>query len=238
MPSKMSRDTALFFHYILDQLMPPIIRDCRAFMSIPLWFMFRHRYKIYLDFKDKAFSLTEEEFCNVYRTVSDTAIARDTDLNKASIEKIMQSAGGKKILDVGCGRGFLVNLLSEDKEKNYEVSGVDIVISDKLRGKFPKVKFYENNVESLPFADKEFDTVICTHTLEHVRNMYAAIHELRRVGKKLIIVVPRQRPYKYTFDLHLNFFPYNHSLLSVMGKVEGEVTCEDVDGDIFYMEKC
>ena len=105
-----------------------------------------------------------------------------------------------------------------------------------MREKFPQVTFYEDNVETLKFSDKEFDTVICTHTLEHVRNMHLAISELRRVGKKLIIIVPKQRAYKYTFDLHLNFFPYFHSLLSVMGKVNGEVICEDVDGDIFYME--
>jgi ubiquinone/menaquinone biosynthesis C-methylase UbiE len=233
MSSKMSRDTALFFHYILDNLVPPIIRDCRWIMAIPLWAMFRHRYKVYLDFKETAFSLTEEEFRGFYRMVSDTAIDRETDLNKASIDKIMVHVTGPKILDVGCGRGFLVDMLSRH---HHNVSGVDIVISPAMREKFPKISFYEHNVEELPFPDKSFDTVICTHTLEHVRNMHLAISELRRVGKKLIIIVPKQRPYKYTFDLHLNFFPYAYSLLSVMGKIKGDVICEDVDDDIFYME--
>ncbi len=232
MPSKMSRDTALWVHYILDQFVPPIIRDCRFIMAFPLWVMFKHRYKIYLDFKEKAFDLTEEEFCGVYRMVSDTAISRETDLNKASIDKIMMHVTGEKVLDVGCGRGFLVNLLS----KHHKVTGVDIVIPQDMREQFPQVSFYEENTEKMSFPDKYFDTVICTHTLEHVRNMHLAIMELRRVGKKLIIIVPKQRPYKYTFDLHLNFFPYTNSFLSMMGKVDGEVTCEDLDDDIFYME--
>ncbi|MEZ5691615.1 MAG: class I SAM-dependent methyltransferase [Rickettsiales bacterium] len=234
MPSKMSRDTALKIHYILDQLVPPIIRDCKWIMSFPLWVMFRHRYKSYLNFKEIAFDLSEEEFRGFYRMVSDTAIERDTDLNKASIDKIMMHTKGDKILDVGCGRGFLVDILSKN---HNDVSGVDIVIPPVVREKFPKVKFFEDNVESLPFDDSEFDTVICTHTLEHVRNIHLAISELRRVSKRLIIVVPRQRPYKFTFDLHLNFFPYNYSLLSVMGKIKGESLCEDADGDIFYMEQ-
>lgn len=230
----MSRDTALKIHYILDQLVPPIIRDCKWIMSFPLWVMFRHRYKSYLNFKEIAFDLSEEEFRGFYRMVSDTAIERDTDLNKASIDKIMMHTKGDKILDVGCGRGFLVDILSKN---HNDVSGVDIVIPPVVREKFPKVKFFEDNVESLPFDDSEFDTVICTHTLEHVRNIHLAISELRRVSKRLIIVVPRQRPYKFTFDLHLNFFPYNYSLLSVMGKIKGESLCEDADGDIFYMEQ-
>lgn len=233
MLNDMSRDTALRFHYILDQLVPPIIRDCRFIMAIPMWIMFRHRYKLYMDFKEKAFSLTDEEFRDYYKTVSDTAIKRETDLNKACIERIMQSVENGKILDVGCGRGFLVNLLSQ---KHNDVSGIDIYIPDAMQTKFPQLKFYEGSAEKLPFPDKHFDTVICTHTLEHVRNLAQAIAELRRVAKKLIIIVPKQRPYKYTFDLHLNFFPYIYSFLSMMEKTKDDVTCESVDDDIFYME--
>jgi ubiquinone/menaquinone biosynthesis C-methylase UbiE len=91
------------------------------------------------------------------------------------------------------------------------------------------------NVEKLPFGDKSFDTVICAHTLEHVQNIYQAICELRRVtSKRLIIVVPKQRPYKYTFDLHLHFFPYKSDFLTLMGKKES--ICRIVGGDIFYVE--
>ena len=105
--NKLSRDTSLRIHYILDQWVPPFIRDCRWIMSIPLWFVFRHRYKSYLDFKEVAYGLSEEEFRGYYHTVSDTAIERETDLNKASVIKIMQHVTGPKVLDVGCQNGFI-----------------------------------------------------------------------------------------------------------------------------------
>jgi hypothetical protein len=54
--------------------------------------------------------------------------------------------------------------------------------------------------------------------------------------KRLIVVVPKQRPYKYTFDLHLHFFPYEHSLRTIMGPNHGAVFCKDVGGDLFYVE--
>lgn len=37
------------------------------------------------------------------------------------------------------------------------------------------------SVESLPFADKSFDAVICSHVLEHVVNDRRALDELRRI---------------------------------------------------------
>ncbi len=137
------------------------------------------------------------------------------------------------MLEVGCGHGYLAQKLSG----KYHVTAADIVIQPHLRAANPTVEFHEANIEALPFPDHAFDTVICTHTLEHVRNLHLAVAELRRVAKKLIIVVPRQRPYIYTFDLHLNFFPYMHSLQSMLGRPEGEILCEDADGDIFYVEQ-
>ncbi len=234
--NNISRDFALKIHYILDQLLPPFLRDCRWLMIIPLWLLYQHRYKAYLDFKEKALAMSEDEFREFYRLVSDTAVKRETDLNKASIAAILSNLSniaGEKILDAGCGNGFLANLLSD----NYQVTAVDIIIDPELCSKYPAINFQAANVEALPFADKYFDMVICAHTLEHVRDIHAAIGQLRRVAKKIIIVVPRQRPYKYSFDLHLNFFPYLYSLPAMIGKSKGSSCVMDVDGDIFYMEE-
>lgn len=49
---------------------------------------------------------------------------------------------------------------------------------------------YECNVESLPFADKEFDFICCSHVLEHVESPEKACRELMRVGKRGYIETP------------------------------------------------
>jgi ubiquinone/menaquinone biosynthesis C-methylase UbiE len=144
----------------------------------------------------------------------------------------MNCINGQYILDAGCGDGALANRLSS----LFTVTASDINISSELKRKYPKITFKEGNIESLPFNDNEFDTVICSHTLEHSRNISQAISELRRVTKKrLIIITPKQRPYKYTFDLHLHFFPYEHSLLALMG-TNRKNSCRVVGGDLFYIE--
>ena len=71
--------------------------------------------------------------------------------------------------------------------------------------------FVETPAEKLPFADGAFDTVVSTHMLEHVRDLHRVLAELRRVTKRrLIIVVPCERPHLYTPSLHIHFFPYRY----------------------------
>ena len=95
----------------------------------------------------------------------------------------------------------------------------------------------QQKLKTLPFRDGEFDTVVCTHVIEHVLDYKKAIAELRRVSRKrLIIVVPREREYLYTFNPHFNFFPYTHSFLRAMHPVPSTYVCEDVGRDIFYSE--
>jgi|SaaInlStandDraft_3_1057020.scaffolds.fasta_scaffold240202_1 ubiquinone/menaquinone biosynthesis C-methylase UbiE len=109
-------------------------------------------------------------------------------------------------------------------KKGYMVNMIDVGI-------------IEHPALQSPLTFDSYDTVVCTHTLEHVQNISEAIIELRRVTKnRLIIVVPQQRPYKYTFDLHVHFFPYTHSLLSIIGNKSKEVICKEAQGDLFYYE--
>ena len=47
-----------------------------------------------------------------------------------------------------------------------------------------------DNIYHLPFTDKQFDTVLCSHTMEHVDNPDAFFAELQRVGQRVTIVLP------------------------------------------------
>jgi SAM-dependent methyltransferase len=230
---RLSRDTALKIHALLDQWLPPILRDQRWLMKPLIKHVFKQHTAIVLDFKKRAWCMSDGEYTEAYRLTSQVGMERPTDLNQACISKIQSSVFGTTVLEVGCGRGHLVNLLRSD----YNVTASDIVIPANLKNLYPDVAFHEADIENLPFADASFDTVICTHTLEHVRHLQKAISELRRVSRKrLIIVVPKQRPYLYTFDLHIHFFPYLHSFLQVMGTEGLNLVCTDEGGDIYYQE--
>jgi ubiquinone/menaquinone biosynthesis C-methylase UbiE len=229
---KIPRSTALKINYVLDQLLPPFIRDNRFLMSIPMRALFGKDTDQINAFKDSAFHMTEDEYGDFYRrTAAHWELQGETDLNQRCVDAIVESVVGEKVLEVGCGRGYLAGILAE----KWSVCAVDIVIPPELPARKPRVRFEQASIEHLPFADGEFDTVVCTHTLEHVQRLDRAIAELRRVaGRRLIVVVPRQRPYRYTFNLHLHFFPYKWALESWFGHRPGAVI-RDL-GDWLYVE--
>lgn len=47
-----------------------------------------------------------------------------------------------------------------------------------------------DNIYRLPFEDQQFDTVLCSHTAEHVDYPQRFDRELKRVGKTVIYVLP------------------------------------------------
>lgn len=47
-----------------------------------------------------------------------------------------------------------------------------------------------NDIYNLPFRDHQFETVLCSHTLEHVDDPDLFYTELQRVGKQVTLVVP------------------------------------------------
>jgi ubiquinone/menaquinone biosynthesis C-methylase UbiE len=201
-------------------------------MTIPARLLFGPQANLILDFKHRALGLDDDGFSKVYSAAHHIVIERDTDLTPRSLDAVLEALVGETILEVGCGSGHLADRMSRD----HKVTATDLVVDDELVQRLPAVRFERANISELPFADRSFDTVVCTHVLEHVQAIAEAAQELRRVCKKrLIIVVPRQRPYRYTFDLHLHFFPYDYTLLALVNPV-GAHTLRELSGDWVYVE--
>jgi ubiquinone/menaquinone biosynthesis C-methylase UbiE len=47
-----------------------------------------------------------------------------------------------------------------------------------------------DDIYRLPFADGEFESVLCSHTIEHVDDPERLDRELRRVGREVMYVLP------------------------------------------------
>jgi ubiquinone/menaquinone biosynthesis C-methylase UbiE len=230
---RVSRTTSVRIQYILDQWIPPRIRDSRLFMYLPMKVVLKDATHDFMHFKQSVFDMTSEEFVELYaRTAHVQELQGETDLNQACTEEILRSLRGRRVLEVGCGRGHLARLLASTNS----VTACDISIPARLKNDGTGVTYVAANIEALPFDDSSFDYVVTTHTLEHVQDLQKAMRELRRVaGEGLIIVVPKQRPYKYTFSLHTQFFPYEWSLRAALGPNKN-VTIKYL-GDWFYHQR-
>lgn len=229
----MSRRTSMRLNDALDRWVPPALRDS--------WLFARTARSMYGDLpipidelKDRAFTLSPEEYGAFYRNLQTRFDQGDTDLTPESLEAVVASTLGDTVLDVACGKGLLGAVLARD----HRVVGVDVALATGDRAiRHQGAILCEANIERLPFADDSFDTVVSTHTLEHVQHLGAALSELRRVAaKRLVVVVPRQRPYRVTFNPHIHFFPYKFSVLAWTG-TDRPYRCELAGGDWLYVEE-
>ena len=100
-----------------------------------------------------------------------------------------------KILDVGCGKGFLLYEFSL-LLKNCEVKGLDIsqyaIDNAKTEVKNALIK---GNANELPFENNYFDLVISLNTLHNLYcfDLYKSLLEIQRVAKNKYICVESYR---------------------------------------------
>jgi SAM-dependent methyltransferase len=111
------------------------------------------------------------------------------------------------VLDVGSGdkpfwrADVIVDKFLDDNQQR--ASGEIIYDKRKI--------FVKADVENLPFKDKVFDFVFCSHLLEHVRNPDKAIEELMRVAKRGYIEIPSYvADFLNPFPSHLWFCDYEN----------------------------
>lgn len=224
----LSRRVTNAIRYILDEWVPPVLRESCIFMYPMMYIWFKGKnVKKNMDFKSVFHNLSDEEFKAYYEEYEYVA-KRLTDLSDDSIDYILSQLGDKKdasILDVGCGCGLVL-------KKAYDLGYTNLLGADLVpKSIFPEITIKQANIEHLPFDDNQFDIVICNHTLEHVLDLPKAISELKRVAKKLILTVPKQRYYNYTFDLHIHFFPQISYLLKYINEPVENITYRNIKGD-------
>jgi methionine biosynthesis protein MetW len=109
-------------------------------------------------------------------------------LDHRVIQSIVQP--GSRVLDLGCGKGDLLRLLSQ--EKNARVQGIEL--DDKAVQECVKkgLSVFHSDIESglSDYPDGSFDYVILNQSMQEVRNVDYLLQEALRVGSKVIVGFP------------------------------------------------
>jgi SAM-dependent methyltransferase len=122
----------------------------------------------------------------------------------------------KKVLEVGCGQGFLADILVDDGLEVYASDVVDILDA---RLKEKRLKFCLGDVCSrLPFQDEAFDLAYAINAFEHFPDPGYALDEMLRVLKPGGVIFLTFDPLYYSpWGLHASRrigFPYPQLLFS------------------------
>lgn len=106
----------------------------------------------------------------------------------------IQTDKPRTILDVGCGTGYITNIMSNELES--AIIGCDM---DSDRIYFARRNFGEEviigDITRLPFKNMSFDMVVASEILEHISCTDAALREIRRIAKNSIIITVPNEPY-------------------------------------------
>lgn len=113
---------------------------------------------------------------------------------------IRMVARGKRVLDLGCGNGSLLQQLSLQKEA--ACTGMELAPSGVAICRRKGLDVSEGNIdEPLPFADDAFDYAICNVTIQMVRFPEVLLGEMRRTARYQIISFPNFGFYKNRLEM-------------------------------------
>lgn len=144
------------------------------------------------------------------------------------IEKLSQlDKETAKILDFGCGDGFLLKMMNDVGCK--DLSGIDysakaISFAKVLLPQNIKL-FSDNLVDNNPFPDNNFDYIFMVEVLEHippkdVENLLNVLKKILKPGGKLIITVPSKKIPLASDSHHYQHFDKNTLEIYLAGKLK------------------
>ena len=126
--------------------------------------------------------------------------------SKTYIENLLSQKKDWKILDIGCG--YSAN--------NYATTICDV---QDLSNFYKNKNFVILKNKDLPFNDNQFDFVISSHVMEHVKDLKYFIKEIERVSKRGYIELPTKLEDNLVFEnkkehlWQMDFDDVNHKLL-------------------------
>jgi len=133
--------------------------------------------------KKKKSVYNSAEGYDLYASSYDESLLHLNSFEKGSLEKLLGNLKGKRVLDIGCGTGRIIQML---KEKGAEIVALDISeeMINVVRRKFPDVECVVGDSDKMPFEDESFDLVLGLFWIVHLGDLRVSFDEVYRVLKK------------------------------------------------------
>lgn len=155
-------------------------------------------------------NLHDEDWRNVKPDYAALAKDKDISARMSMLVKFCRRNKPNRILDIGCGSGYLGFLLKKDFP---EISIIGFDISETAIAQINSYeKAYTLSLDNsdIPEADNSFDVVVCAEVIEHIYDIDHCLTEIKRVlkpGGKAIITTPNFSFWRYRIKCLLGRMP-------------------------------
>ena len=113
------------------------------------------------------------------------------------------SKGRKKLLDVGCGNGILMDI-TKDKVENVYGCDISTTAVREAKNRGMTAICADLNFGYLPYYDESFDSITCIEVIEHVLDPLKLLKELHRIlciKGQLVLTTPNIRYFRHIVTL-------------------------------------
>lgn len=132
---------------------------------------------------DKKTAQSINNYSKIAARYDSTFDGKFTQSFKEEIVNVIHLENAYKILDVACGNGTLLKLLSE----KADIQGYGVDISEEMikvsKSKHPEFQFCVTNSSLLPFEDSFFDAITVCAAFHHFTEPHKFMTEAKRVLK-------------------------------------------------------
>ena len=132
---------------------------------------------------------------------------------RADLNAIAQwVAPGARVLDLGCGDGSLLRTLWQERQApGYGVEIDDAAVQDCVANDVNVLQVDLESGLSL-FADRSFDCVVLSETLQTIHRTELLMREMLRVGREVIVSFPNFGHWSARVQVALGRMPVSESL--------------------------
>ena len=169
----------------------------------------------------------------------------ENQLKVKNILKTIRQQSGPKLLDIGCGTGFIIDLA---KDLFAEIHGVDISIEmlNRVDTSSGNITLHNIEIENLPFENEYFDTVTAYAVLHHLEDYETVLNEVYKVLKHNGIFYVDLEPNRHYGELVDKYKEHQNENISDIVKNEVKSICHadikveeeyGIDGKIFNISE-
>lgn len=122
----------------------------------------------------------------------------------------LQSSSPIQVLDLACGDGALLELISQRRKEGFTFVGLDMSEGElgaaRLRLASSGINLIQGNAKSLPFSDQSFDFVLCHMAfmlMDQLEDVVSEIHRVLKPGGTFSAVVNAKREHSMPMKAYL-----------------------------------